>query len=133
MIFIRNYILHLLYKNFLKPILFLLDPEFIHDRMTISGRLLGSNAFTRFLTSIFFSYTHPALEQEILGIKFKNPIGLAAGFDKDAYLPGILPSVGFGFTEVGTITGKPCEGNPKPRLWRLKNSKSLVVYYRAVT
>ena len=64
-----------------------------------------------------------------MGIKFKNPIGLAAGFDKDAYLPGILPSVGFGFTEVGTITGKPCEGNPKPRLWRLKNSKSLVVYY----
>lgn len=126
---IRNYIIGLLYKNILKPVFFLLDPEFIHDRITISGRFLGSNAFTRLLTSIFFSYSHPALEQQILGIKFKNPIGLAAGFDKDAYLPTILPSIGFGFTEVGTVTGEPCPGNPKPRLWRLKNSKSLVVYY----
>ncbi|MBI2019367.1 quinone-dependent dihydroorotate dehydrogenase [Candidatus Daviesbacteria bacterium] len=118
-----------LYKNFLRPIFFLGDPEHVHDLMTFSGRLLGSNFLTRGLTSFMFSYSHPALEQEILGIEFKNPIGLSAGFDKDALLTDIMPSVGFGFEEIGSITGEPCEGNPKPRLWRLKNSKSLVVYY----
>lgn len=93
------------------------------------GRILGSNFFTKNLTALFFSYSHKSLEQKILGIKFSNPVGLAAGFDKDARLTNILPSVGFGFTEVGTITGEKCLGNPKPRLWRLKKSKGLVVYY----
>ena len=69
------------------------------------------------------------LEQNIFGMHFSNPIGLAAGFDKDALLTDILPSVGFGFEEIGSITGEPCQGNPKPRLWRLKRSRSLVVYY----
>lgn len=118
-----------LYKNILKPVFFLGDPERVHDSMTLFGRLLGSNFITRSLTKVAFSYSHPSLEQEILGIKFKNPIGLSAGFDKDGLLTDIMPSVGFGFEEVGSITGEPCEGNPKPRLWRLKNSKSLVVYY----
>lgn len=118
-----------LYKNFLKRIFFLGDPEKVHDTMVLFGRILGSNFLTKSLTSLLFSYSHPALEQEILGIKFKNPIGLSAGFDKDGQLTDIMSSVGFGFEEVGSITGEPCEGNPKPRLWRLKNSKSLVVYY----
>lgn len=122
-------IVRFFYKNFLKPFFFLLDPEFVHDRITLTGRFLGSNFLTRGLATAFFSYSNPALEQNILGIRFKNPIGLAAGFDKDALLTDILPSVGFGFAEVGSITGEPCKGNPKPRLWRLKNSKSLVVYY----
>jgi dihydroorotate dehydrogenase len=69
------------------------------------------------------------LEQTVFGIKFNNPIGLSAGFDKNAELTQILPSVGFGFAEVGSITGNKCEGNPKPRLWRLPKSQSLVVYY----
>jgi len=60
---------------------------------------------------------------------FKNPVGLAAGFDKDANLVDILPAVGFGFEEVGSITAKPCKGNPGKRLWRLPKYKSLVVYY----
>jgi len=78
---------------------------------------------------VLFDYAHKSLEQEVLGIKFKNPIGLAAGFDKNAQLTAILPYVGFGFMEVGSITGEPCAGNPKPRLWRLPKSKALVVYY----
>ncbi len=69
------------------------------------------------------------LEQQILGINFPNPVGLAAGFDKDAWLARIIPSVGFGFEEVGSVTGKPCKGNEGKRLWRLKKSKGLVVYY----
>lgn len=64
-----------------------------------------------------------------MGIKFNNPIGLAAGFDKNGELTDILPSIGFGFMEIGSITGEPCEGNAKPRLWRLKKSKSLLVWY----
>lgn len=122
-------IIRFLYKNILKPFFFLLDPETVHDKMILCGRLLGSNFLTRGLTAAIFSYSNSALEQNILEIRFKNPIGLAAGFDKDARLTRILPSVGFGFAEVGTITGEKCNGNPKPRLWRLPKSKSLVVYY----
>ena len=81
------------------------------------------------MTSILFNYSNSVLEQTILGIKFKNPVGLAAGFEKNAELTQILPSVGFGFEEIGSITGEPCEGNPKPRLWRLPKSKALIVYY----
>lgn len=113
----------------IRPLLFSKDPEVVHDRVIRLGSILGSNALTRRMTSLFCSYSDPALEQEILGIRFRNPIGLAAGFDKDAQLSQILGPVGFGFAELGSITAKPCEGNPKPRLWRLKQDKSLVVNY----
>lgn len=93
------------------------------------GQALGRHALTRRIISSFFSFTDSALEQNILGIHFPNPIGLAAGFDKDAFLTDILPCVGFGFAEVGSVTGKPCIGNPKPRLWRLEESRGLVVNY----
>lgn len=126
---LRSLLMRFLYKEILQPILFLHDPEVIHDSFTNIGNLLGKNSLTRRLTAGLFTYSNPILEQTILGVKFKNPIGLAAGFDKNARLTDILPSVGFGFTEIGTITGEPCSGNPKPRLWRLKKSKSLVVYY----
>lgn len=126
---IRNSIIGFLYKIIAKPIFFRIDPEKIHDTFISVGRALGSNIITKALTSAFFSYSNTKLNQEILGIKFKNPIGLAAGFDKDAKLLDIMPSVGFGFMEVGSITGERCEGNPKPRLWRLKKSEGLVVYY----
>lgn len=117
------------YRRVLKPIFFRLDPEFIHDRMLASGELLGRFNATRRMTSGFFEYQHPMLEQDILGIHFKNPIGLAAGFDKNGRLSDILPSVGFGFEEIGSITGEPCKGNPKKRLWRLSEIKALVVNY----
>lgn len=118
-----------LYKRLLKPVLFLMDPEVMHDAFTNIGVFLGSNLLTRWITRRLYSYQSPSLEQEILGIQFKNPVGLAAGFDKNARLTSILPDVGFGFEEVGSITGRSCKGNPKPRLWRLPKSKGLVVYY----
>lgn len=126
---IKAGIIHFLYTKILKKYFFLFDPEKVHDGMTKMGVLLGAHALTRWKTSLLFSYQNPLLEQEILGMKFKNPIGLAAGFDKDALLTRILPAVGFGFEEVGSITGEPCVGNPKPRLWRLPAQKSLLVYY----
>src|SRR3989338_11185184 len=128
-IYLRNCITRFLYKNLAKPIFFRFDPEIVHDRMINIGRFLGKHNITRKITSIVYSYSNKKLEQTILDIKFPNPIGLSAGFDKDAILTDIISSVGFGFVEVGSITGEPCEGNPKPRLWRLKKSKSLVVYY----
>jgi len=125
----RNSISAFLYKNVAKPIFFRIDPEKIHDSMTTTGKFLGSNAITRQITKTFFGYKNKILEQEIKGIKFKNPIGLSAGFDKDADMTGIMGAVGFGFAEIGSVTGESCTGNPKPRLWRLKKSKGLVVYY----
>ncbi len=117
------------YQKFLKRIFFEFDPELIHDHITFMGQLLGSNIITRKITSLMFNFQDKSLQQNILGINFKNPIGLAAGFDKNARLTSILPAVGFGFEEVGSITGESCMGNKKPRLWRLKKSQSLMVYY----
>jgi dihydroorotate dehydrogenase subfamily 2 len=75
----------------------------------------------------FVRFNDPVLEQTLFKIKFQNPVGLAAGFDYRAQLTQILPSIGFGFGTIGTITNSPSEGNPKPRLGRLINSKSLMV------
>lgn len=126
---IRNSVLRWNYAHILKPVFFKMDPEFVHDRFVFIGRLLGSNPITRASTRLLFDYSHPMLEQKILGITFKNPIGLAAGFDKDALLTKIIPCTGFGYEEVGSITGERCEGNPKPRLWRHPDKKALRVYY----
>lgn len=117
------------YRKLLKPIFFKFDPEWVHDRISFWGRIMGKIAPLRFMTKIFFRYDDPSLVQEIAGIKFSNPIGLSAGFDKDANLPGILYEVGFGFAQVGSVTLKPYAGNPKPRLYRLPKSKAVVVYY----
>jgi len=126
----RNSIFGFFYRNVFKRIFFLFDAEKVHDFFTITGKILGSNMVTRGLTSFFFNNPEQKiLSQKIHGIHFKNPIGLSAGFDKNAELTKIIPEVGFGFEEVGSITGEPCIGNPKPRLWRLIKSQALVVYY----
>lgn len=126
---LRNILSEFFYKGIFKRIFFLFDPESMHDFATYFGHFLGSNFITRWLTAFFFSFSHKSLEQGICGIRFKNPVGLAAGFDKDGRMLKVMSSVGFGFEEVGSVTGEPCEGNPKPRLWRLVKSKALVVYF----
>ena len=118
-----------LYRTILKPILFLFDAEQVHDWFTSYGIFLGRFRISRWKIRWLFSYKNSRLEQTVLGIKFPNPVGLSAGFDKDAKLTDVMPEVGFGFEEVGSITGEPCEGNPRPRLWRLPQLKSLVVHY----
>ncbi len=125
----RNYAFHTLYAGVLKPIFFRFDPEYVHDHMVGVGRVLGGWALFRGMTRLTFGYSDPRLEQSILGMMCENPVGLAAGFDKNAELTDILPSVGFGLIEVGSVTGYPCPGNPKPRLWRLPRSRGLLVYY----
>lgn len=126
---IRNKLLRAAYLGVVKPIFFLLDPEKVHDRAIRSGKFFAATRVGQKFISFLFSYKHKSLEQHIEGITFPNPIGLAAGFDKNAELTKILPSVGFGFAEVGSITGEQCAGNTGKRLWRLPKSNSLVVYY----
>lgn len=117
------------YTHIFKPVAFQFDPEAVHDRMLSVGVLLGRSAVGRAVIRRLFFFSHPLLHQTIAGISFANPIGLAAGFDKNAELLSILPAVGFGFVEVGSITGEPCVGNPRPRLWRVPQARSLLVYY----
>lgn len=125
----RNALIRFVYKHLLKPIFFALDPEDVHERMVSIGKIIGKYSITRFKSRVMFGFSDESLEQIVNGIKFKNPIGLSAGFDKDAELLNTIPTVGFGFEEVGSITSAPCSGNPRPRLWRLNKSEGLVVYY----
>ena len=121
-------LIHIKYKYAIRWFLFLSDPEKIHDRVMKLGIVLGKSSFAKNFLAFFLRYENKALEQNILGIKFKNPVGLAAGFDKNARLTQIIGSVGFGFEEVGSISGAPSKGNPKPRLWRLIKSKGIIVW-----
>lgn len=120
-------VIHFLYTNILKKIFFLFDAESVHDLLTNTGSMLGKFKVTKFLTATFFSFSHKNLEVELDGIKFKNPVGLPAGFDYNADLVGILSNVGFGFHTIGTVTLDYYEGNQKPRLGRFKKSRSLLV------
>lgn len=126
---LRNAILATGYRIFAKPVFFKRDPEQVHDRVTQIGRWLGRHVVTRYLVRGLFYSSNAQLGQTLSNIYWPNPVGLAAGFDKNAELVQILPEVGFGSLEIGSVTGEPCAGNPKPRLWRLPASRSLVVYY----
>lgn len=129
LILARNAISRLKYQCIIKPIFFQFNPETIHNIISRFLEIMGSTELTRSIIAFCWGYRNKMLEQTVLGIKFKNPIGLSAGFDKDARLIGAMPALGFGFTEVGSITAKPYGGNQKPRLYRLPEHKTLRVNY----
>jgi len=109
-----------------KPILFSLDPEEAHH--LVSG---GLRSFCKLwggkrLLSSIYAYEHPKLERTVFGLTFKNPVGLAAGFDKNAAFVEEMDALGFGFIEVGTVTPRPQPGNDRPRLFRLIDNKALI-------
>lgn len=114
-----------MYKILIRPVLFLFDPEAVHH---FTFRAI--KFFSRLgLGSIFrkiFVVDDPRLKREVFGVRFKNPVGLAAGFDKDAKLYNEFSDFGFGFVEIGTVTPKPQPGNPKKRLFRLKDDKAII-------
>jgi dihydroorotate dehydrogenase len=114
------------YKHLAKPLLFKLDAErahhFIFNNLKRAARLPGTTAVLRSL----YDYQHPSLERELFGLKFPNPVGLAAGFDKNAVLTDELAALGFGFVEIGTVTPRPQPGNPQPRLFRLPADEALI-------
>lgn len=118
-----------MYSSLIKPILFRFDPEFVHDCAVSTAEFLGNIPLVPSLISPFFSYKNSALSQNVLGVSFDNPVGLAAGFDKDVRLTRIIPSFGFGFMEVGAVTALPCAGNPGTHLVRLPKDESIIVYY----
>ncbi|MAU25955.1 MAG: dihydroorotate dehydrogenase (quinone) [Muricauda sp.] len=114
-----------MYKFFLRPLLFLLDAETAHHVTFFAIRLLSKVGITSLFRKICV-VEDPRLEREVFGLRFKNPVGLAAGFDKDAKLYNELSDFGFGFVEIGTLTPKPQPGNPKKRLFRLKEDKAII-------
>lgn len=115
-----------MYKLLLKPLLFLFDPEKVHHFIFRMIRITQAIPGMKALIRKSFITKNRQLEREVFGITFPNPVGLAAGFDKDARLYDQLSSYGFGFIEIGTITPRAQEGNPKPRLFRLPADEALI-------
>ena len=114
------------YHSILKPIMFRLDAEDAHGKTMSLLRLGASFPGGASLLRSRFTLSDERLEKEIMGIRFKNPVGLAAGFDKDGKYIDLLPLLGFGFAEIGTVTPRPQVGNPRPRLFRLTADEALI-------
>lgn len=117
------------YKHLIRPVLFQIDPERVHNAALKFGSFLGKFFAFRKILAFFYDFNDDGLKINVKGINFRNPVGLAAGFDKNGVLPNVISSVGFGFEEIGSVTTLPCEGNLKPRLFRLPKDKALIVNY----
>lgn len=115
-----------MYKLFIRPILFLFDPEKVHYFTFSLIRFLNKIPFCSSIFTSIYQVKNKKLETEVFGIKFSNPVGLAAGFDKNAVLFNELSNFGFGFIEIGTVTPKSQNGNPKKRLFRLKEDAAII-------
>ncbi|MGM0545548.1 MAG: quinone-dependent dihydroorotate dehydrogenase [Bacteroidota bacterium] len=116
----------MIYNSLVKPLLFRLDAEKAH---TVTHRLAETGSKSSFLKALArccYNYQSPKLSQQIWGLTFRNPIGLAAGFDKNGEIPEIMEALGFGFVEVGSITANPSTGNPKPRAFRLPKDRAII-------
>ncbi|ANW95210.1 dihydroorotate dehydrogenase [Wenyingzhuangia fucanilytica] len=115
-----------LYKAIIRPIFFQFDPEKVHyftfDMIKFMSKIPGVSSIVRSM----FKVEDTKLERELFGITFPNPVGLAAGFDKNAVLFNELADYGFGFIEIGTVTPKAQAGNPKKRLFRLKDDHGII-------
>ncbi|PWJ42019.1 quinone-dependent dihydroorotate dehydrogenase [Sediminitomix flava] len=115
-----------MYKSIIRPLLYLFQPETIHH--VVFGTLKWSMKlpFVSSISRSLFVYEHPSLEKNLFGLKFKSPVGLAAGFDKEASHIDELANLGFGFIEIGTLTPKGQPGNPKPRIFRVVEDEGLI-------
>ncbi|MFM1878455.1 MAG: hypothetical protein RLZZ241_1321 [Bacteroidota bacterium] len=114
-----------MYKYLLRPLLFKFDPERVHHWSFTGIRILHLLGFGPWIRKVY-QIRDKRLEREVFGIRFPNPVGLAAGFDKDAKLYNELGNFGFGFIEIGTLTPRPQLGNPKKRLFRLKADQAII-------
>ncbi|MEA9411826.1 quinone-dependent dihydroorotate dehydrogenase [Flavobacterium sp. PL02] len=115
-----------MYKLLIRPILFRFDPEEVHYFTFSFVRFISKIPGVSSIIKAIYKENDPRLEREVFGIKFSNPVGLAAGFDKDAKLYKELSDFGFGFIEIGTVTPVGQEGNPKKRLFRLKEDQAII-------
>jgi len=116
----------LLYKNFIKPLAFRFDPERAHHLTVSTFRNVLSIPILSRLIKSRFKLEDSSLSKEVFGILFPNPVGLAAGFDKDGKYYDVMSHLGFGFIEIGTVTPVPQDGNPQPRMFRLPKDQGLI-------
>ena len=115
-----------MYKILIRPLLFCFDPERVHYFSLGALNILFKIPFLKLIFQKLFTLNDNRLERTVFGIKFKNPVGLAAGFDKNGKHIQNLSALGFGFIEIGTITPKPQPGNPKKRLFRLIDDNGII-------
>ena len=114
------------YRHILKPLLFALRIERAHRTVLLLLRIVGLLPGGRWLLRKCYAADHPALEREVFGRRFRNPVGLAAGFDTGGEAFRELSALGFGFVEIGTVTPRPQQGNPRPRVFRLPKDNAIV-------
>jgi len=128
---LRGLVNYFFYRWIVRPIIFLWEAEEAHNKLKQFGLLFTANPIGKRILSALFYYQHKCLNTTVDGIKYDNPIGLSAGFDKDGELTDAYPLIGFGFAELGSFTADVCPGNPGVgrRLFRLVKSKSILVWY----
>ncbi len=115
-----------MYNKIIRPLLFMVSPETIHHIMIGVFKVLACIPGMKWVIRKLYAYRAPELKREVFGLSFPNPVGLAAGFDKNGQVSGVLSSLGFGFVEVGTVTPRAQVGNPRPRLFRLIKDSALI-------
>lgn len=115
-----------MYRKLIEPLLFSLTIERAHRIVLLLLRVMGLIPGGRWLLHRCYGVSHPVLEREVFGIRFPNPIGLAAGFDRNGEAVREFGALGFGFVEIGTVTPRPQEGNPRPRVFRLPKDRAIV-------
>ena len=115
-----------MYRRIIKPLLFSLNNERAHHIVLLMLRIFGLIPGGRWLLRKCYAVEHPALEREVFGMRFANPVGIAAGFDRNGEAYRELAALGFGFVEVGTVTPRPQAGNPRPRVFRLPKDNAII-------
>ena len=115
-----------MYKKIISPFLFLFDPEKIHTFTFFLIKIFFKIPILGYLIESFYKVDNPKLTRKLFGLTFENPVGIAAGFDKNATHISEFEKFGFGFIEIGTVTPKPQDGNPKKRLFRLKEDSAII-------
>ena len=115
-----------MYKKIISPFLFLFDPEKIHTFTFFLIKVFFKIPILGFIVESFYKVESPKLTRKLFGLTFENPVGIAAGFDKNATHISEFEKFGFGFIEIGTVTPKPQHGNPKKRLFRLKEDTAII-------
>lgn len=116
----------MIYQKFLRPVLFLFSPEKVHYFVVLLLKAVNAVPGVTKILRNFYCISDKSLERDVFGLKFDNPVGLAAGFDKNAEFYNELSCFGFSFIEIGTVTPEPQPGNPKPRSFRLVKDKALI-------
>ena len=118
-----------MYRHLIRPLLFRCDPEWVHDQAIRQSERFGKSPLISGVLSRICDYSDDRLVTEVCGLRFKNPIGLAAGYDKSGRAVRMMAALGFGYVEIGSVSAFPSGGNPKPRLWRLPEDHAICVYY----